>query len=177
MAYDSKIRYEAQFLMLAGHRLSEIHDILLDTFNTDVPTSTLSDWRRQTCDDGQIKAEAEEYRKKHVDLCWHNIGQANELLRRNLSSALFDRDKLESALEILKSLDNHGMFDEEYTERVKQAVDILIECKALTTTKDALAVVEKLSAQRDRSAAVASGSGASGTFQLTFTEDMEELSG
>ena len=59
MAYELKIRRTAQAFLLAGYRLTEVHDQLLEMFNVDVPTSTLSDWKSNIADDEQIQAEAE----------------------------------------------------------------------------------------------------------------------
>lgn len=177
MAYELKIRRTAQAFLLAGYRLTEVHDQLLEMFNVDVPTSTLSDWKNNIVDDEQIQAEAELYRDKHASLCWYNIAQANELLRRNLGSALRDRDKLDAAIDVLSSLSDHGMFTSDQVDKAAAAVELLNECKGLTSTRDALNVVKDLSAQHDRAAAAAGGGSASGTFQITFEDDLEELSG
>ena len=177
MAYELKIRRTAQAFLLAGYRLTEVHDQLLEMFNVDVPTSTLSDWKSNIADDEQIQTEAELYRDKHASLCWYNIAQANELLRRNLGSALRDREKVDAAIDVLSSLSDHGMFTSDQVDKAVAAVELLNECKGLTTTRDALNVVKDLSAQHDRAAAAAGGGSASGTFQITFEDDLEELSG
>lgn len=177
MAYEIKIKKTAQAFLIAGYRLTEVHDQLLEMFNVDVPTSTLSEWKRNVPDDEEIQAEAELYRDKHASMCWYNIAQANELLRRNLGIALHDLDKIDDAIDTLSSLRDHGMFTDDQVYKAEKAIDLLNECKGLTTTRDALNVVKDLSAQHDRAAAASGGGSASGTFQITFDGELEELSG
>lgn len=174
--YDKAVRDKAQMLLLAGHAQAEVRRMIAEEFGVDVSRQTLSDWAARVTIDDDLRARAEQYRKDNDDRTWNNIGMAQEILRRKLTETLDDTEKISEAVGILCDLTEHGMFDEATTAKAAGVIDMLNEIKNAVGVRDALAVVKDLCAQSARSDALAAGT-VSGTFQLTFDDELEELSG
>lgn len=174
--YDKAIREEAAALLLAGHSQAEVSRIMLERHGITIPRQTLSLWHMRFAADAELRERAEQYRADNDARLWYNIGQAQELLRRQLGGALDDTEKIDEAIETLCSLTDHGMFDEATTARAAGAIDLLHEVRNLVSVRDALAVVKDLGAQSARSEQMAAGA-VSGTFQLCFdgSEEIEDL--
>lgn len=125
--YSAKDKETAIAMLLSGQSIAEVRKI------TQIPKSTLSEWKTQAFADSELSEQRQKYQDRFVGRTWENIDRANELIGRQLKRAMENENELDTLIAEVMACEN--ITQQQTDHIVKKLRNMkLYDIKAIATT-------------------------------------------